>query len=247
MSGLYIKRKRRQADGSARGRVAPREKRDAASRSSQAPLELVAGREPDHRCAASQDAVGDAGQHIAQGELAVRRERRADALILWLRGALDHATATLFDRELDAQLLHQMPVVVDVTELEFIDLASLNTLMRFHQLERERGGRLSFRHRTQVAQRPLELTRIVQLRSRWATRGTAVMRTPASRSLWRALTSITRALVIDLGRPEAGSPPPRQQARATHPPSSGRRSRRATPASPSTLRPSAAASGAIAQ
>jgi hypothetical protein len=42
---MYLKRKRLQSDDSAPGRVVPRENRDGAFRSSQASLELVAGRE----------------------------------------------------------------------------------------------------------------------------------------------------------------------------------------------------------
>jgi hypothetical protein len=45
-------------------------------------------------------------------------------------------------------------------------------------------------------------------------RRAALMRTPTSRSLWRALTLITEVSVIDLGQPEPA--PLRQRARATH-------------------------------
>jgi anti-anti-sigma factor len=103
-------------------------------------------------------------------ELMVRRERRPDALILWLSGALDGATSALLDRELEAQPTRQVRVVVDLTGLQFIDSGGLDTLVRVRQRACERGHRLSFRRGAHVAQRPLELTRTVALRSRWARR-----------------------------------------------------------------------------
>jgi anti-anti-sigma factor len=115
-------------------------------------------------------AVADGRQPIAAGELVVRWERRPDDLILWLSGTLDRATATLLDRELDAPVIRPTRLIVDLTGLEFIDPAGLDTLVRIHECACERGERLSFRHGPHVAQRPRELTRTIQLRSRWATR-----------------------------------------------------------------------------
>jgi anti-anti-sigma factor len=104
----------------------------------------------------------------------VRWERRPDAVILWLSGALDRATATLLDHELEPPAIRPMRLVVDLAGLEFIDSTGLDTLVRIQRRACERGDRLSFRHGAHVAQRPLELTRIVQLRSRWATRHAGV-------------------------------------------------------------------------
>src|SRR5450755_1150881 len=107
-------------------------------------------------------------------EFVVRWERRPDALIVWLSGALDRATSTLLDRELDTQAIRPMRLVVDLTGVEFIDESDLDTLVRIHQRACQSGDRLSFRRGGHVAQRPLELTRTVQLRSRWATRHAGV-------------------------------------------------------------------------
>jgi anti-anti-sigma factor len=168
------KHKRVKADGSAVGHAAPRGNRDAASRSSQAPLEL-ARPDPNRGCLASgQGAVADRRQQIAEGELAVRWERRPDGLILWLIGALDRATSTLLDHELNAPVIPPMRVVVDLTGLEFIDSTGLDTLVCIHRRARRRGERLSFRHGARVARWPLELARRVQLLSRWAARHAGV-------------------------------------------------------------------------
>jgi anti-anti-sigma factor len=107
-------------------------------------------------------------------ELMVRREWRPEALVLWLSGSLDRATSSLLSGELAAQPARPLRVVVDLTGLRFIDSGGLDTLVRIHQRACERGLRLSFRRGAHVAQRPLELTRTVALRSRWATRHAGV-------------------------------------------------------------------------
>jgi anti-anti-sigma factor len=100
----------------------------------------------------------------------VRIEHRADAVILWLSGTLDRATSALLDRELDAQAGRPMPVVVDLTGLEFVDSSGLDTLVRIHQRAGHSGEKLCFRQGRQGAQRPLELIRNVGRRSRLASR-----------------------------------------------------------------------------
>jgi anti-sigma B factor antagonist len=167
---MHRKHKRAKADGSAVGHAAPRGNRDAASRLSRAPLELARLEPARGYLTIGEGAVADGRPQIAAGQLVVRWERRPDALILWLSGALDRATSTLLDHELDAPAIRPMRLVVDLTGLEFIDSTGLDTLVRIHQRACEHGDRLSFRHGAHVAQRPLELTPTVQLRSRWATR-----------------------------------------------------------------------------
>jgi anti-anti-sigma factor len=108
------------------------------------------------------------------GEFVLRREQRPDALILWLSGSLDRATSSLLDRELDAQPIRPTRLIIDLTGLQFIDSGGLDSLERIHQRACQSGDRLSFRHGLHVAQRPLELTRTVALRSRGATRHAGV-------------------------------------------------------------------------
>lgn len=111
-------------------------------------------------------AVAAAPQRRAPGALSVRREHRADVLVLWLSGKLDRATSVLLDSEFDAQAGQTTRLVVDLTGLEFIDSIGLETLVRTHRRATEHDQRLSFRKGLHLGQRPLELTRDVQLRSR---------------------------------------------------------------------------------
>jgi hypothetical protein len=103
------------------------------------------------------------------GEFVVRRERRADALILWLSGVLDRVTSTLLEREIDVRPDLAVRVVIDLTELAFIDASGLDTLMRIQQ--RVDGGAkgLSFRLGAHVARHPLGWTRAVAPRSPFST------------------------------------------------------------------------------
>jgi anti-anti-sigma factor len=98
----------------------------------------------------------------AVGGLAVRRERRADMLVLWLSGTLDRATSGLLDREFDAQAGRVTRLVIDLTGLEFMDSCGLDTLVRAHRRASENDQRLSIRQGPRVAQRLLELTRDAQ-------------------------------------------------------------------------------------
>jgi anti-anti-sigma factor len=100
--------------------------------------------------------------------LAVRWERQDDTLIMWLSGELDQATVTLVDRELDRRAIGVTQLVVDLTGLEFIDSPGLDALVSIHWRASRQGDGLSFRHGLCVAQRPVQLTRSVRRRSRWA-------------------------------------------------------------------------------
>jgi anti-anti-sigma factor len=88
--------------------------------------------------------------------------------IVWLGGALDQATVTLLDRELDGQTSSLMHLVVDLTGLVFIDSAGFDALVGIHWRASTRGEPLCFRHGQHVAQQPIELTRGVRRRSRAA-------------------------------------------------------------------------------
>lgn len=171
---MHITHKGLPVGSSTSGRRAPRRNLDAARRSARAALELA--RLPPDRVdlTRAHDGVGAGRELIAAGELAVRWERGRAALIIWLSGALDRATATLLDRELDARATDTKRLIVDLTGLEFIDMPGLDSLMRIQQRASERGARLSFRRGPHVAQEPLELTGAVLLRSRWATRHAGV-------------------------------------------------------------------------
>jgi len=150
--------------------LVPRHNSETAVRSTRAPLALVCLR-PDRGSRTSVEAAArDGRQPVAATQLVIRCERRRDTLIIWLSGALDRVTETALDRQLEARANGTVRLVLDLTELEFIDSCGLKTLLRIHRRAAEDGDRLSFRHGQHVAQRPLGLIRPAQLRSQWTPR-----------------------------------------------------------------------------
>ncbi len=98
------------------------------------------------------------------GELVVSRERRADVLILSLRGELDLATSALLQRELDAaEAARPVRLVVDLSGLEFIDSSGLNTLVQARERASQNGHQLSLMQGPRAVQRLFELTKSVAL------------------------------------------------------------------------------------
>jgi anti-anti-sigma factor len=151
---MQRRHRRVQADGSADVDEVPRGNSDTARRLMQVPL-APARLNPDcGHLRSVEAAVADGDQLVAARQLVVRWERGRSALIIWLGGALDRATATMLDRELDARALGRKRLVVDLTGLQFIDSSGLYALVRIHRRVTERGDRLSFRHGKHIARRP---------------------------------------------------------------------------------------------
>ena len=119
--------------------------------------------------------------------------------IMWLSGALDQATVTLLDHELDRRAFGEMALVVDLTDLEFIDSAGLDALIGIDWRASARDDQLSFRHVTRVAQRPAELTSRVRRHARWAAHTTGVSDDDFYFALARAC--------VDVGHPPSGARP----------------------------------------
>jgi anti-anti-sigma factor len=118
--------------------------RRASSRASRPTLTLVSvDGTPRESVSGNSGEVAGRCQPAPSGELVVRRERRTDALILWLTGTLDRATSELLARELDAQANSSTHLVVDLTGLEFIDSTGVHTLTRARRRARASGRRLS--------------------------------------------------------------------------------------------------------
>jgi anti-anti-sigma factor len=155
-------------DGSALGPAVGRSDRDMVSGSPPTSLALARARRERRYLTHGDDAVAQGHQPGVPGELALRWERQDVTLIMWLSGSLDQATVTLIDRELDARAIGMMCLVVDLTGLEFIDSPGLDALVGIHWRASKRGDQLTFRHGSHIAQGPIELTRTVRLRSRWA-------------------------------------------------------------------------------
>lgn len=167
---MHLTQKRVQPARGAGIEVVPRRKSETAVRSTRAPVALVR-LQPDRGCRKSVEAtVRDGRQPVAATQLVIRCERRRDTLIIWLSGTLDRVTETVLDRQLAARANGAIRLVVDLTELEFIDSSGLKALLRIHRRAAEQGDRLSFRQGQHVAQRPLALLRAAQLRSQWTPR-----------------------------------------------------------------------------
>jgi anti-anti-sigma factor len=143
-------------------------RRSASAGSSRARHELVSvDVRPEHeRRGGARNAMGRGDLAVA-GELVVRRECRAGALILWLSGDLDRATSALLERELDgARADRRTRLLVDLSGLEYIDSGVVDTLVQAHRRARENGDQLSFTHGPRIVGPPPQLTDSVQPCSR---------------------------------------------------------------------------------
>jgi anti-sigma B factor antagonist len=98
------------------------------------------------------------------GEFVVGSKRRAEVLILSLSGDLDLAASALFERELDAaEADRPRRLVVDLTELNFIDSSGLHTLVQAHRRASDNGHELSLRQGPRAVRRLFELTKTAEL------------------------------------------------------------------------------------
>lgn len=64
--------------------------------------------------------------------------------VLHLRGDLDVATASTLEDEV-ASLGHPESIVLDLTDLVFLDSSGITAIIRLHRLCGSRGGRLAVR------------------------------------------------------------------------------------------------------
>jgi ABC-type transporter Mla MlaB component len=170
---MHVKHQGLQIDASAIGRAVRRSGPDTLSPSSPTSLTLPHSHLDRGHLAGGVDTVAER-RPVVPGQLTVRWERQDAMSIMWLSGALDQPTVTLLDREFGARATGLMGLVVDLTGLVFIDSAGLVALLGIQWRASRRDDRLSFRHGWQVAQRPVELTRSVRLRSRSAARASGV-------------------------------------------------------------------------
>jgi anti-anti-sigma factor len=155
-------------DGGAVGPAARGSDRNTLSDSPSTSLELGRAQSDRGYLTCADDVAAESHQPLVPEQLTVRWEPQDDRGIMWLSGSLDEATATLLDREMDARAIGMTCLVVDLTGLEFIDSPGLDALVGIHWRASKRGDQLSFRRGSQIAQRPIELTRTVRLRSRRA-------------------------------------------------------------------------------
>ncbi|HEY5428298.1 MAG TPA: STAS domain-containing protein [Solirubrobacteraceae bacterium] len=100
-----------------------------------------------------------AADAVALGGLAIGVQPGPDEVVLALRGELDLASAPALERELDVAWRRGVgTVLVDLSELEFLDAAGLQVLLHGHRRFRERGHELRLRRGPRAVHKLFELT-----------------------------------------------------------------------------------------
>ena len=91
--------------------------------------------------------------------LVVRVRRNADEAIITLTGELDPHTAPMLSDELETLRAEGVgSVVLELTELGFVDSSGLRVLIAADRDLRDRGGRLVLRSPSETVHRLLEIT-----------------------------------------------------------------------------------------
>jgi anti-anti-sigma factor len=85
---------------------------------------------------------------------------RGSAVVVRVRGEVDTATAPQMGQAIDAQLVRRRRVVLDLSEVEFMDLHGLAVLMRANRRVRVDGGSFALERPAPCVIRLLELVRL---------------------------------------------------------------------------------------
>ncbi len=91
-------------------------------------------------------------------QLELTEVHEGEVLLLSVRGELDIATASSLDERLRALLDEHHQVVLDLSELSFLDSTGLAVLVRAAQMAEGAGGGFAVRAVSSSAQRVLELS-----------------------------------------------------------------------------------------
>lgn len=91
--------------------------------------------------------------------------RRGDAAVVEVRGDLDTATAGHLCAQLQDVVVRQgnRVVVVDLTDMTFIDARGVSVLAKAYQQARARGGELHIQHPSPMTARVLQITGLGRL------------------------------------------------------------------------------------
>jgi anti-sigma B factor antagonist len=90
--------------------------------------------------------------------LVIRAERGVDGWVFALYGELDLASSPQLEDELLQAESNGGRVIIDLSELEFMDSAGLHALLRAHRRCSENGGRMSLRRGPRQVHQLFELT-----------------------------------------------------------------------------------------
>lgn len=97
-----------------------------------------------------------------QDQLRIRAERADGYDVLYLDGELDPHTAPLLKQEVDRLAADGcLDIVLDLSQLAFIDSSGLRVVISSHREMADRGGKLTLRSPSDTAQRLLEITGLV--------------------------------------------------------------------------------------
>ena len=90
----------------------------------------------------------------------VSLDDRGPVAVLRVRGEVDTATAPQMGQAIDGQLARRRRVVLDVSEVDFMDLHGLAVLMRATRRARVDGGSFALQRPAHCVMRLLELVRL---------------------------------------------------------------------------------------
>jgi anti-anti-sigma factor len=90
----------------------------------------------------------------------VSLDDRGSVVVVRVRGEVDTATAPQMGQAIDAQLARRRRVVLDLSEVEFMDLHGLAVLMRASRRTRVEGGSFAVDRPAPCVLRLFELVRI---------------------------------------------------------------------------------------
>jgi anti-anti-sigma factor len=85
---------------------------------------------------------------------------RGSSVVIRVRGEVDTATAPQMGQAIDAQMARRRRIVLDLSEVEFMDLHGLAVLMRASRRARSEGGSFAVERPSPVVVRLFELVRL---------------------------------------------------------------------------------------
>ena len=85
---------------------------------------------------------------------------RGSSVVIRVRGEVDTATAPQMGQAIDAQMERRRRIILDLSEVEFMDLHGLAVLMRASRRARSEGGSFAVERPSPVVARLFELVRL---------------------------------------------------------------------------------------
>lgn len=107
--------------------------------------------------------VDASGPELGPGILRISRKSDDGDVVLTLEGELDLSSAPELSRELDAlEAAHANRILIDLTDLTFMDSSGLTLVIKANQSAKLKGHRLSFRNASPQVRQLFELTGVLE-------------------------------------------------------------------------------------